>query len=67
MANALVELRFRLDLSEEVVERIAGSPDDDSQEWHERAWLKIEEAVKEAPAHYLADHATDEPEVEVTM
>lgn len=67
MANAIVDLRFKLNLSEETVEKIAGRPDDNSQEWHEEAWKRVEEAVREAPAHYLSDFVTDEPEVEVTM
>lgn len=67
MSNALVTMSFRLNISEARIEKWMGRPDDGSQEWHEEAWGRVEEACKDDPSGLLADCSTDEPDVEVMM
>jgi hypothetical protein len=66
MSNALVDLRFTLDIPEDKVEKIAGRPDDGSQEWHEHAWQAVEDWVQDNAPDAM-EFVSDEPDVEVTM
>lgn len=61
--NALVDVRFTLDIPEHIVNREAGEPDDGSQRWFEKAMINVEQYVREDIVGAL-EYAYDEPEVE---
>lgn len=66
MRNALVQVRFNLDIPEKVVQRILEHADVDPNDGHPRSFGDaldaIEEAVKNDPMGYL--EYADEPDVE---
>jgi hypothetical protein len=61
--NALVSLRFTIDVPEDVIERLMGRPDDDSDGYYESASHKAEEWVSDDLMRAI-EHAADEPRVE---
>jgi hypothetical protein len=65
MKNALADIRFTLDLPEDVVAKLtAGKPDDGSNAWYEWACHRVEDAVRDDLPRFM-DHLSDGPEVEV--
>jgi hypothetical protein len=63
MSNALLHMRFTLDIPEEKLEALVGRPDDGSDDWFAESAAKAEEWARDDIRGAL-DYASDEPEVE---
>ena len=64
MSNALARVTYRLDVPEEVLEKLVGRPDDDSEEWYQESLARLEEELKDEPLPFLV-YAAAEPDVDV--
>lgn len=66
MSNALVDVRFTLDIPEGKLEELVGRPDDGSDRWYEESFDRAEEYVRDNLPEAIERHALGEPDVECT-
>lgn len=64
-ANALVSVRFMLNITEDQINSIVGREDDDSDEYVDYAHNAIEDYMKEEFYNYLDQMTNGEPDIEV--
>lgn len=63
MTNVLVSIRGTVDVSEELLVKALGRPDDDSDAWYQAACKKAEEMC-DGDLNFIGNHLTGDLEAE---